>query len=466
MSIGQNEKPEIRISYDNMEVFLKLPIPSTGKTFTVEELLEQLEMKGVRSGIDRDMLCRMVEDKIYTIEKCVAVGRAPIDGTDGQYEFLFNRVFNSTPLQRPDGSVDYHSVNVIATVGKGDEVAIYHPCVQGISGENVKGAAIPAKRARELPPLKGTGFTRSPDGNSYYASLTGRIEYKNDRLNITPLYEINGDTDLKTGNIDFVGDVVIHGMVKFGMQVRATGSVTIDGIVEGANIEAGKDIVLKSGLMGRSQSTVRTKGNFFAKFVEFANLDVAGTINAEVLLNCNTVCGGQIIISGKQGTIVGGSCKAIGGILANNIGTEMEVKTEITVGAEGEIYRRMKVLTKKIETTEDSLRRIDEQLQRFAQLDVKQPVKEQAADPRKVTLLRAKIQQTTENQKDHLELARLQGILDLASGARIQIVRKIYGGVTVRIGDLIHYVKEEQFAVEFIKVADKISMIRLEEDVN
>ena len=218
--------------------------------------------------------------------------------------------------------------------------------------------------------------------------------------------------------------------------------------------------------MGRSQSTVRTKGNFFAKFVEFANLDVAGTINAEVLLNCNTVCGGQIIISGKQGTIVGGSCKAIGGILANNIGTEMEVKTEITVGAEGEIYRRMKVLTKKIETTEDSLRRIDEQLQRFAQLDAKQPVKEQAADPRKVTLLRAKIQQTTENQKDHLELARLQGILDLASGARIQIVRKIYGGVTVRIGDLIHYVKEEQFAVEFIKVADKISMIRLEEDVN
>ena len=45
-----------------------------------------------------------------------------------------------------------------------------------------------------------------------YAAIDGLVtKTDKDKLNVFPVYEVNGDVDYNIGNIDFVGTVVIRG---------------------------------------------------------------------------------------------------------------------------------------------------------------------------------------------------------------------------------------------------------------
>lgn len=461
----EKEKIQVRISYDNMEAYMKLPIPEEGENYTMDALLTALQQKGVVECIDRELLAQMIEDNIYTRELRVARGTQPVEGHDGYYEFKFNNSLDRKPKILPDGSVDYFQMHIIATVNQGEVIAEYHSCEQGQNGMNVKGAMIAAKRCKDLPPLRGKGFSRSDDGMIYYADLTGKIDFVSERLIISPVYEINGDTDLHTGNIDFAGDVLIHGAVRSGMTIRAKGSVTIEGVVESANIEAGRDIVLKSGLMGNSVANITTKGNLYAKFVEYANLNVSGTINAEVLLNCNVECGEKILISGTRGYLVGGNVLAIGGLETNNIGNEVGVTTHINVGAEAEVYRRLKILERKIATTTHNIELLDEKILEIDHINAQKTLMDKPkTDPRKVSLLRMKIKENSTLQTDRLEREEIEELVRRAEGAKVVVHGTVYPGTVIRIDELYHTVNDEQGGIEFVKYTDRIRMERIEED--
>lgn len=461
----QNQKgPQIRISFDSMEAFMSLPVPEEEEEYNFDDVMAVVKQKGVRAGIDEELIKHMIDDKIYLQERRIAVGKQCVEGKDGYFEFLFNREFSRAPKILPDGTADYYSMNTIATVAEGDEIAIYHHAVEGENGFNVGGVPQTYKRVRDLPPLLGKGFTRSEDGDHYTADIAGKIEYVQDRVMISPVYEIQSDIGVQTGNIDFNGDVVIHGMVRTGTSIKATGSVSIDGIVENASITAGKDIVLKSGLMGNSQAVIKTKGNLFAKFIEYATLDVKGTVNAEVLLNCDVVCGEKLIITGARGSVVGGTVRAIGGVEANQIGNEMETKTMVAVGAEVEVYRRMKVLEHKVKSTEQAIESINNQIAEIDKKDaVKSVVDRPKSDPRKVALLRMKVKEATNLSQDKEEASELGEIIKRAEGAQIVVYGTVYPGTTVRIDDIVVNVKDSQQSIKFIKEGDHVHMVRNED---
>lgn len=464
MSIQKEKGPQIRISFDSMEAFLALPIPDDGDTYDYAEVMRALDIKGVKAGIDEELIKHMIDDKIYTQERRIAVGQACTEGKDGYFEYKFNRDFSRAPKILPDGTADYFSMNTIATVAEGDEIAVYHHATAGKDGFNVKGVPQTCKRVRDLPPLLGKGFTRSEDGDHYTADVAGKIECVQERVIISPIYEIQSDIGVQTGNIDFNGDVAIHGMVKSGMMIKATGSVTIDGIVENASITAGKDIILKSGLMGNSQAVIKTKGNLFAKFIEYATLDIRGTINAEVLLNCDVVCGEKLIITGARGSVVGGSVRAIGGVEANQIGNNMEAKTMVAVGAEVEVYRRMKVLEHKVKSAEQAIESINNQIAEIEKKEkAKSVVDKPKSDPRKVALLRMKVKEATNLSQDKEEMSELNEIVSRAQGAQIVVFGDVYPGTTIRIDDIAVGVKDIQQSIKFVKEGDHVHMVRNED---
>ena len=62
----------------------------------------------------------------------------------------------------------------------------------------------------------------------------------NGKIRISAVYEIPGDVGIGTGNVEYHGDVVIHGGIKPGAKVSTSGSLTVDGICENCVIEAGK----------------------------------------------------------------------------------------------------------------------------------------------------------------------------------------------------------------------------------
>lgn len=450
--------PQIRIGQDEMEAFLYLPVPKE-KKYTKESLKSILQEGGVVFGIDEDVLEKMVTEPIYNREMQVAVGIPVQDGIDGYYEYHFRRNLDGKPKIRPDGSVDYWSIQKVEIAKAGQVIACYHPAVMGTDGMTVKGKPLHVKRARELPPIKGKGFTRSEDNRTYTANFDGKIEMQNDRIMILQVYEISGDADLSVGNIDFNGDVIIHGNVRTGVNIKAGGNITVDGIVECAQLWSGKDIILRGGMMGESKSKVYAKGSISAKFFEFTSVEAGGSIQAEVFLSCNVFCKEKVILSGKKAGIVGGTVRAVQGIETGNLGNDVEIRTEVQVGNDVEIFRRIRELEKKNRDAQKLLEKLEEGLKKFEKLEEEQLIKRD--DPRKIQLLRVKVRETAVRGANQAELERLMMEVQCAKGASVKVVQNVYPGVRITIDSIRYHVKEAQYHVGYRKCQDEVIQYQL-----
>ena len=448
------EKPIVQITADGMEAYIMLVTPDDGGEYTVESLQKALDERGVKYGIDESALKKLADEKKYGLETLIARGTEAVDGKDGYYDYNFNCNFDKKPLMKPDGTVDYWSVKSIESVVQDQVIAEYHPCVEGTDGKTVTGKPIPAKRGREQLPLKGKGFERRDD-NTYVALMSGKIETQNDRVVILPVHELSGNADLSSGNIDFHGDVVIHGSVESGVIVKASGTITVDGIVEACTLEAGKDIILRSGMLGGNKASVKTKGSITAKFFEFTRIECAGDIRADVLMDCQVQCFGKIIMNGKRGSIIGGLTHGVRGIEVTTLGNDAEKKTVIMTGASPEEYAKLRQLEKTIQELSQGLVQIDEGLRKFEELEKARGVSYKD-DPRRVTLLRVKIRDTATLANSKEEAKQIRNLIESASGACVTVLRETYPGVVIQIEDTKLLVQNNVKSAEFYKLQDKI----------
>lgn len=448
------EKPIVQITADGMEAYIMLVTPDDGGEYTVESLQKALDERGVKYGIDESALKELADEKKYGLETLIARGTEAVDGKDGYYDYNFNCNFDKKPLMKPDGTVDYWSVKSIESVVQDQVIAEYHPCVEGTDGKTVTGKPIPAKRGREQLPLKGKGFERRDD-NTYVALMSGKIETQNDRVVILPVHELSGNADLSSGNIDFHGDVVIHGSVESGVIVKASGTITVDGIVEACTLEAGKDIILRSGMLGGNKASVKTKGSITAKFFEFTRIECAGDIRADVLMDCQVQCFGKIIMNGKRGSIIGGQIHGVRGIEVTTLGNDAEKKTVIMAGASSEEYAKLRQLEKTIQELSQGLVQIDEGLRKFEELEKARGVSYKD-DPRRVTLLRVKIRDTATLANSKEEAKQIRNLIESASGACVTVLRETYPGVVIQIEDTKLLVQNNVKSAEFYKLQDKI----------
>lgn len=454
-------KARVKISKDEMEAWIFIPDPlEDEQPYTVARIMDILAMNGVKSGIDQEMILRIAKERLYNQEFRIAAGVYEENGVDGYFEYLFNTDFDRKPKLNEDGTVDYWSINVVEMVEAGQVIARYHEPIQGKNGMSVKGKVRIAKRGRPLVPLRGKGFTRSADNSTYTSDYDGKIEFQQDRLVVSPIYEIFGDADLTIGNIDFKGDVVIHGNVSSGIKINAGGSVTIDGLAEACNITAGKDVTIRGGMMGDHRGSIDTKGELNAKFLEYCTIDAEGTINASSFYGCQVSSKDMIVVSGGKSAIVGGAVYAVKGIQANSIGNDSEISTEVHAGVSRKILARINELENNIEQNQSDLTKISEGLRRFDSIasDTGADLKN---DPRRVALLRTKITKQAEVAANREELKGLELIVENAKGARIVVEKYVYPGVQVFIGDLKIKMKEEQKAVEYRQQDGQLKMFSL-----
>lgn len=397
------QKPIIRITFDEMEAYMLLPEPEQGTGYTDAQIRQEMAARGITTGIDEQRISDMLEGHTYNAELLVAQGKKPVDGTDGYYEYKFDTNFDGKPKLLPGRFCGLLVGTFDRVCDCGQVIAVYHPAVSGEDGMSVKGRLVPAKHGREQMPLKGKGFDRMDDEVTYTASMDGKIEMQNDRIVVLPVHEVSGNAELAEGNIDFRGDIVIHGNVESGVNIRATGSITIDGVAEACMLEAGKDIILRGGMLGGNKASVKTKGAITAKFFEFTNILCEGDLQADVLMDCSVICHGQIRLTGRKGSIIGGKVQAIRGLIATSLGNDAEKRTEIFVGAGIDVYSRLRVMEKKIETTREELAKIEEGLEKFEILSKERGVS-YTNDPRRTSLLRIKIKDSAMLASDEEEV--------------------------------------------------------------
>lgn len=458
--VAMTKEITVRIANGEMEAYVELSRPGEGEHYTVEEVLEALSRKNVKFGIASDVIADITEKDLFEREFCVAKGLPQQDGTDGRYDFQFDYELNQKPKMNEDGSVDYRSLHVVELVREGQEIAVYHKPTPGENGMSVTGKTQVARRGKMLMPLTGKGFSRSEDGEIYTSMMNGKIEKNGSKILISPVYEIKGDVDMHTGNIEFHGDVVVHGNVVAGMKIQATGSVTVDGVVEAAEIRAAKDILIRAGVIGGEKAFIQTKGNLIAQFMEFATVEVEGCIQADAILSCDVTCHDRIEMKGRRASIVGGSVFAVGGIEVMSLGNANETRTDIYVGVKREVMQRMLELQSLLFDAREMLERINHGLDVF-QKEAEQSHTNMSQDPKRVALLRARVQQSAEIAAKSDELVHLEQLVERGKDACVKVFKDAYPGVTVAIGMSRAYVWEKIDCVEFQMMNNNAVMVSM-----
>ena len=208
-------------------------------------------------------------------------------------------------------------------------------------------------------------------------------------------------------------------------------------------------------MLGGNKASVKTKGAITAKFFEFTNILCEGDLQADVLMDCSVICHGQIRLTGRKGSIIGGKVQAIRGLIATSLGNDAEKRTEIFVGAGIDVYSRLRVMEKKIEMTREELAKIEEGLEKFEILSKERGVS-YTNDPRRTSLLRIKIKDSAMLASDEEEVRKLRILAESSKGACVSVLQEIYPGVVINMDELKLALKNMATGVEFYKLPDKI----------
>ena len=195
------------------------------------------------------------------------------------------------------------------------------------------------------------------------ADTEGQVIVKDGKISVQSIYEINGDVNLSTGNIEFVGTVIIKGDVKDGFKVNAGEDIIVNGVVEGADLKAGGNIVVNGGVSGNDKAHIICKGNAEIKYIRNATVQVGGNLSlSQAIMHSKVSCEGKIVISGQKGTIVGGQTIAgleiEAALIGSNFGTQTELIVGEMVGLREELQRmetEIKELTLNMDKTKKGL---------------------------------------------------------------------------------------------------------------
>ncbi len=131
---------------------------------------------------------------------------------------------------------------------------------------------------------------------------------------------VEGDVDIRTGDIDGAGDVIVKGDVRSGQVVTAKGSVSVSGVVEVSTISAGGDVSVLCGIAGRGKGRIRAKGKITVGYANQATLEAAaGLVIGSSAMNSTLLTDGDVLIEG-DGVLVGGVVMAGGNLTARRVG--------------------------------------------------------------------------------------------------------------------------------------------------
>ena len=423
------KKIKVEIAEDRMSATLTLADPED-EVYVVPELVGELRKNKVVVGIKTEELIRMVKDKVYDTPVEAAVGKPLVPAQEGYFEFFFDIEEHKTPEIREDGTTDYAAVGRLENVKEGQLIAKYHPAVQGTNGFDVLGHEMVAKMAREKQPLRGQHIQRND--------------------------EINEDITLIRKKVEFYGDLYINGDVENGVTIRAGRNVVINGTVGAASIFAGGDIILQRGITGAGRGKVSARGNVFSDFIEHAKVEAGMDVYANSIINSTISTNGNVIVSGKQGFIIGGDTHGLKGIVANAAGSTSEVRTVLHAGFLKDDYTKFLQLEQKEKRTSVSLEQLVDELTSMLKARAKAGSVNNAQREKIMSMSKRKDalqEELRDIRSDKEEIARK---MSMAGNASIIIRGNVYRNVLISIDAARLAILKDETYVRYICKDDAI----------
>lgn len=269
----RDARVELLVSDDRMSVSMMVYGPSGGGLDITEEMIyDALEQKGICFGIDRKKISGVAGEKQYLQMVIIAGGQPARNGEDGRIKDYFPRKAQIKYASKGNGGIDFKSTNLIHNVKKGDVVCDITLPTEPEDGMDVYGQPVHGKKGTMPPVPQGKNIVYSEERDRLLAGCEGNLTFRSGRFHVENVFTVSGNVDNSVGNINFTGSVVIHGDVLEGYSVRAKGDITVMGIVEGARLSAGGDILLHKGMRGMRTGVLEAEGDITAKFLEDCNI--------------------------------------------------------------------------------------------------------------------------------------------------------------------------------------------------
>lgn len=367
----------VYLSRDKLVAWLLILPPCGAGELRLDGVGKALQNQQVTSGLDAARVTSLAREKPYFSMIPIAVGTPAIEGTNGSVVEHFSRVQEFEVKIDEEGVADYKSSNYVRQVYKDTVICDIILPVEGTPGLSVDGKVIQPKAVRPAKVPKGRNTTITEDGLKMVATMDGNLEFKGDGFHVRPVMEIPGDVDYETGNINFTGDVHVHGDVRENFSVIATGSVTVDGLVEAATVEAGGDLLITKGVVGDNRALLKCQGTLRAKYLESCVIYSGKCVFSDCIMNSQVFSDGCIDVTSGRGSVVGGALVAAEGIRAKMIGAESGRRTELTMGILPVVQAELQDLKNELVACQDEDRELERQLN---YLEARQGM--QGSDPR------------------------------------------------------------------------------------
>lgn len=439
----------VKISSDYYHAFITVDADHYDFRLTKEEIIETLKVKKVTFGLNPNAIDFIIKnpEKAENVE--VATGIMHEHGVDSKIIYEVETSTDLKPKEHDDGTVDFKDTNYVTTVRKGDVLARKTPATPGKNGTTVTGMNIKAKDGKLANFKFGKNITQSEDQMTITASCDGTIRMDGIKISIIEVLEIFSDVGIKTGNVSFSGRIVIRGNVTSGFKVETQDSIEIYGVVESAEILAGKDIIISGGVQGNDDCLIRAGGDIKSNYFNNCKVISGGSIVTDSMMHCDVVADDSITAKGRKGLILGGSYISRHHIVAKTIGTDIGTITKLQLGITNEIMTEFQDLAAKIKDYKGNISKLKKAV------DILTKQKKVKPDDEKIQEMYKSSKASLDNYNMNLKTAMVdfKHINELIEQLKDVYVKSetIHPGVRVKIGNSHYNVKTEVVRAKIIK---------------
>ncbi|MFC3095835.1 DUF342 domain-containing protein [Alteromonas sediminis] len=449
-SIGERRNAEVsfRIAEDDMQAVLSVTAPYGGQHPSLKAILSLAKKSGIVRGLGKRHIMNLLEkvklaDAGETIDAVVAKGLPPRDGHSSYMKPLVPNALDRVlrPQTNPDGKTDLRNLgDVICVKAKTPVVKRVSPS-KGRVGYTIKGAPLEAKPGDWLPIKMGSGVEVSEeDENLLIASHSGMPKFLDLVMSVDDTYTCTG-VNVGSGHVNYDGAVLVNGDVTEKMRVVATGDITINGFVESAYIEAGGDIIITEGAMGKESNDanscsciLKAGGNIHVQHGQGLSINCGRNVSIGRQLAYSYIqCGGSVTvgqIDNPKGNLFACEIESQDVVIAGTLGAVSGSSLSVDF-SDG--FNR---LVERIDIIEDLVKQLrDNNLRHKEKMDIIA----QKAVPKEMLRRVNEAQELFENETAMLNWIEMKAIEMRAAKEqyqeRIRIVatKKLYSGVTLKL---------------------------------
>ncbi|MGF1718429.1 FapA family protein [Vibrio kyushuensis] len=447
----RNAEAKVDLSDHDMLASITVTGAYGGRGLRGNEIVHCLSQAHITKGINKLALKKVlvVSNQLKageTFTQVVAKGVSQIQGKDSKFIPMVEDVTSQVLAPQAEGEddkVDMLNLGETITVDVDQPLMKRIPATKGTAGITVQGKVIPPKPGNDKPLSAGKGSHISPTNpNLLLASLSGMPILKERTVDVDNALVLN-NIGVATGHIKFKGSIVVSGNIESDMVVRATGSITVGGFIESADVQAQGDIEVAKGIIGHTTSegdakscVVKSGGLIRANYAQFSELQAAEDIFLSVhCLNNVLRCGKDLHVndsSDKQGTLSGGIAKVGGKVTCINLGVEGDTATHVEGFAKFPMFKeRISKLKARYKLAQESTMEVIRRELEFKKIPKSQRTEEQESE-----LEAFKLQANTKLEKAKFAVDSCKEEFDaLLATNTVEVKNKVYSHVTVQFGD-------------------------------